>query len=253
MTTKEKELRNYISGTESFSGFDSYDSAEGDMEYFDDFNNADGDDFNNADGDYYNAAGSMPTRVESDPYVIQYTNTTTDDVTAVMFGFNQNAFSGVGNFGNPAAVVITNLQGATYGQLFAQSQNKVFKISRQRFASSTPAQLQQTITIAHTDANGNVKSSPLNLSVMLDSYQFQATVIDTTKSIVIDGNSQLSFTLKASATFVISLYPTSVISGKAVLNGGSALNKAYAKPLSGKNVAPVIIQTSQAVKGITKG
>jgi hypothetical protein len=66
-------------------------------------------------------------------------------------------------------------------------------------------------------------------------------------------NKQLSFTLKASATFVISLYPTSVISGKAVLNGGSALNKAYAKPLSGKNVAPVIIQTSQAVKGITKG
>jgi hypothetical protein len=248
MTTKEKELRNYISGTESFSGFDSYDSAEGDMEYFDDFNNADGDDdFNNADGQM----GSV--RVESDPYVIQYTNTTTNDVTAVMFGFNQNAFSGVGNFGNPAAVVITNLQGATYGQLFAQSQNKVFKISRERFASSTPAQLQQTITIAHTDANGNVKSSPLNLSVMLDSYQFQATVIDTTKSIVIDGNSQLSFTLKASATFVISLYPTSVISGKAVLNGGSALNKAYAKPLSGKNVAPVIIQTSQAVKGITKG
>jgi hypothetical protein len=248
MTTKEKELRNYISGTESFSGFDSYDSAEGDMEYFDDFNNADGDDdFNNADGQM----GSV--RVESDPYVIQYTNTTTNDVTAVMFGFNQNAFSGVGNFGNPAAVVITNLQGATYGQLFAQSQNKVFKISRERFASSTPAQLQQTITISHTDANGNVKSSPLNLSVMLDSYQFQATVIDTTKSIVIDGNSQLSFTLKASATFVISLYPTSVISGKAVLNGGSALNKAYAKPLSGKNVAPVIIQTSQAVKGITKG
>lgn len=247
MNSKEKELRNYIAGTENFSGFDSYDEAEGDMSYFDDdFNNADGDDFNNADG-------HAPARVESDPYVIQYVNTTTSDVTAVMFGFNQNAFSGVGNFGNPAAVVITNLQGATYGQLFAQSQNKVFKISRQRWASATAAQLQQTITISHTDANGNVRTSPLNLSVMLDSYQFQATVIDTTKSIVIDGNTQLSFTLKASATFVISLYPTSIISGKAVLNGGAALNKATAPRLSGKNVAPVIIQTSQSVKGIAKG
>lgn len=251
MNLKEKELRNYISGTESFSGFNSYDSAEGDMSYFDDFNNYDGDDFNNADA--YNYAEGAPVRVESDPYVIQYVNTTTTDVTAVMFGFNVNAFSGVGNFGNPAAVVITNLQGATYGQLFAQSQNKVFKISRQRFASSTPAQLQQTITISHTDANGNVKSTPLNLSVMLDSYQFQSTVIDTQKSIVIDGNTQLSFTLKAGATFVISLYPTSIISGKAVLNGGTALNKAIAPRLSGKNVAPVIINTAQPVKGITQG
>ena len=237
MTNKEKELRNYISGTESFSGFDSYDSAEGES-YFDDFNNAD---------------GPVVSRVESDPYVIQYTNTTTNDVTAKMFGFNANAFSGVGNFGNPAAVVITNLQGTTYGQLFAQSQNKVFKLSRQRFASSTPSQLQQTISISHTDANGNVKSSPLNLSVMLDSYQFQATVIDTNKTILIDGNTEMIFTLKASATFVISLYPTSIISGKAVLNGGNALNKAYAPSVSGRNQGKVIIQTTSPVKGISKG
>ena len=115
MNSKEKELRKYIAGTESFSGFDSYDEAEGDMSYFEDsFNNADGDD------DFNNADGAMAQKVESDPYVIQYANTTTADVTAVMFGFNANAFSGVGNFGNPAAVVITNLQGATYGQLFAQ-------------------------------------------------------------------------------------------------------------------------------------
>ena len=248
MNSKEKELRKYIAGAENFSGFDSYDSAEGDMSYFEDsFNNADGDD------DFNNADGAMAQKVESDPYVIQYANTTTADVTAVMFGFNANAFSGVGNFGNPAAVVITNLQGATYGQLFAQSQNKQFKISRQRWASATASQLQQTITISHTDANGNVRTSPLNLSVMLDSYQFQATVIDTTKTIVIDGNTQLSFTLKASATFVISLYPTSIISGKAVLNGGAALNKAFAPRLSGKNVAPVIIQTQSSVRGINKG
>lgn len=248
MNSKEKELRKYIAGAENFSGFDSYDEAEGDMSYFDDaFNSADGDD------DFNSAEGAMAQKVESDPYVIQYTNTTTADVSAVMFGFNANAFSGVGNFGNPAAVVITNLQGATYGQLFAQSQNKQFKISRQRWASATASQLQQTITISHTDANGNVRTSPLNLSVMLDSYQFQATVIDTTKTIVIDGNTQLGFTLKGAATFVISLYPTSIISGKAVLNGGSALNKAFAPRLSGKNVAPVIIQTQSSVKGINKG
>ena len=38
--------------------------------------------------------------------------------------------------------------------------------------------------------------------------------------------------------------------GKAKLNGGSFDNTARAPRLSGKNVAPVIIQTSQSVKGI---
>lgn len=246
MNKNEKELKNYIAGTERFSGYDGdFDSAEGES-YFDDaFNNADGDDeFNNADG-------GMPSKVQADPYVIQYYNSGTTDVTAYMFGFNEIAFSGSSNFGNNAAVAITNLNGSTYGQLFAQSQNKVFKIARQRWASSTTAQLQQTITISHTDANGNVRTTPLNLSVELDSYQYQSSIIDTSKAMIIDGNTKLSFTLKAGATFVISLYPTAIISGKAVLNGGQALNKAYAPRLSGKNVAPVIIQTSQGVKGIS--
>jgi len=51
----------------------------------------------------------------------------------------------------------------------------------------------------------------------------------------------------------VSMFPVSVISGKAELNGGVLLNRARAPRLSGKNVAPVIIQTTQDVKGITKG
>jgi hypothetical protein len=41
------------------------------------------------------------------------------------------------------------------------------------------------------------------------------------------------------------------MSSKAALNGGRSLNSARAPRLSGKNVAPVIIQTAQSVKGIT--
>ena len=43
MNSVEKELHGYINGTGRMSGFDSYDSAEGDMSYFDD-SSFDGDD-----------------------------------------------------------------------------------------------------------------------------------------------------------------------------------------------------------------
>lgn len=245
MNAIEKELRGYIERTENYSGFDDYENAEGDMSAFDD------DDMSYFDDDDMSYASGKPASAPlSDPYVIQYQNTTTNDVTAYVFGYND--YNGSPNYGNPAAVVITNLQGGTYGRLFNQSQNKNFKIGKMRFQSSTASQLQQTVSINHVDANGKQYSAPLNLSVMLDAYQFQATVLDITKTITVDGNTFLSFTLKASATLVLSIYPVMVISGKAVLNGGKSLNSAKAPRLSGKNVAPVIIQTTQDVKGITK-
>lgn len=242
MNKVEKELHGYISGTERMSGFDSYDSYEGDMSYFDDSSSFDGDDFSYASG------GSNTMNV-SDPYVIQYANTTTANVTAILFGYND--YFGDTNYGNPVAVVITNLQGGTYGRLIAQSNNKFFKIGKWRFQSSTSTQLQQTLSINHVDANGKVQTVPLNLSIMRDAYQQQSDIIDVTRPVSVDGNTFITFTLIGSATLVISMFPVSVLSGLAVLNGGQDLNTARAPRLSGKNVAPVIIQTSQAVKGIT--
>jgi hypothetical protein len=247
MNKVEKELHGYIAGTERMSGFDSYDSAEGDMSYFDD--SFDGDSF---DGDSLSYAGGPAANVGvSDPYVIQYANTTASDQAAILFGYND--YFGAANYGNPAAIVITNLQGGTYGRLIAQSNNKAFKIGKWRFQSATSSQLQQTLQLVHTDANGKQYSTPLNLSIMRDAYQQQSDILDVTKPLTIDGNTSLTFTLKASATLVISMFPISVLSSKAKLNGGNTLNNARAPRLSGKNVAPVIIQTTQDVRGITKG
>jgi hypothetical protein len=212
------------------------------MSYFDDSSSFDGDDFSYASG------GSNTMNV-SDPYVIQYANTTTANVTAILFGYND--YFGATNYGNPVAVVVTNLQGGTYGRLIAQSNNKFFKIGKWRFQSSTASQLQQTLSINHVDANGKVQTVPLNLSIMRDAYQQQSDIIDVTRPVSVDGNTYITFTLIGSATLVISMFPVSVLSGLAVLNGGQDLNTARAPRLSGKNVAPVIIQTSQAVKGIT--
>jgi hypothetical protein len=135
--------------------------------------------------------------------------------------------------------------------LIAQTNNKNFKIGKWRFQSSTAAQLTQTFSINHVDANGKQYSIPLNLSIARDAYQQQSDILDVTKPVTVDGNTYITFPLLGSATFVISMFPVAVLSGKAKLNGGSYDNTARAPRLSGKNVAPVIIQTSQSVKGIT--
>lgn len=249
MNSVEKELHGYINGTERFSGYDSYDSYEGDMSYFDD------DDmsyFDNDDMSYaYGAPGARS--VVSDPYVIQYQNTnTTTSRTAILFGYND--YFNQSNFGMNADIVVTNLQTGTtagYGRLVAQSNNKFFKIGKWRFQSSSSSQLAQTLQINHVDANGKQYSTPLNLSIARDAYQQQDDILDVTKPVTIDGNSYVTFTLLAGTTLVISMFPVEVLSGKAKLNGGQQLNVARAPRLSGKNVAPVIIQTAQAVKGIT--
>jgi hypothetical protein len=245
MNKIEKELHGYINGAERYSGFDSYDSAEGDMSFFDDSDgsNFDGDDMSFADG-----ASASHAQVVSDPYVLSYNNTTTADVTATLFGFNDNF--GQTNFGNPTAVIITNIQGGTYGRLIAQSNNKQFVIGKWRFQCSTSSQLQQTLSINHVDGNGKSYITPLNLSVARDAYQQQADIIDVTKPVTFDGNTFITFTLKASAVLTISMYPVRVISAKAQLNGGHDLHSARAPRLSGKNVAPVIIQTTQDVRGV---
>ena len=243
----EKEIYEAINGTERMSGVDSYDSGEGDMSYFDDSSDFDGDTFSYAGGDMSYAEGNAPVAV-SDPYVIQYQNTATTDVTAYLFGYND--YFGTSNYGNTTSVTLTNLQGGTYGRLIAQSQNKPFKIGKWRFQSATASQLQQTLSINHVDANGKQYSVPLNLSIMRDAYQQQSDIIDVTKPVTVDGDTYISFTLKASTTFVISMFPVAILSGKAKLNGGAFDNSARAPRLSGKNVAPVIIQTSQAVQGI---
>jgi hypothetical protein len=245
MNRVEKELHGYINGTEAMSGFDSYDSYEGDMDYFDD------DSFDYFDDDSSYASGPNTKQAISDPYVIQYENTTGGDLTAIIFGYND--YFGAANYGNPAGITVTNLQGGTYGRLIAQSNNKFFKIGKWRFQSVDPAQLQQTLQVTHVDANGKLYITPVNLSIMRDAYQQQADIIDVSKMVTVDGNTFITFTLKANATLVISMFPVAIMSEKAVLNGGTALNRSRAPRLSGKNVAPVIIQTTQDVRGITKG
>jgi hypothetical protein len=248
MNTKEKQLYGAINGTERMSGFDSYDD-EGAM--FDGMDNFDGDDdMSFFDGDEMSYAGGRGGKAISDPYVVSYENTSSGTLTAILFGFND--YFGSTNYGNSVAITITNLQGGTYGRLLAQSNSKNFIIGKWRFQCSSSSQLQQTLSLTHVDGNGKTYTTPLNLSIMRDAYQQQSDILDVTKDVTIDGNTYITFPLLAGAILTISMFPTSMISGKAKLNGASGLATASAPRLSGKNAAPVIIQTGQAVRGVSK-
>lgn len=248
MSKNEKELNGYLGFAEKMSGYDGMDYFEGDLSAFDDY-----DDFDDFDGDdAMSFASGAPAQNVSDPYVIQYSNTTPGTLTAVLFGYNNNFNDPTGQFGNPVGITVVNLQGSSYTALIGQTANKAFQIGKWRFQSVSAAQLSQTLTISHFDANGKQYSTPLNLSIMRDAYQFQNDILDINKVITVDANSQITFPLLPLTDMVISMFPISVLSAKSVLNGGVSLNKATAPRLSGKNVAPVIINTNQRVGGVTK-
>lgn len=241
MNEKEQMLYAAISGTERMSGFDGEDEGSS---YFD------GDDFDSFEGEGFMDASGSRGVAQSDPYILQYTNGTTGDLTAYLFGANDYGFSA--NQGNPVGVTVDNLQSGTYGRLLAQSISKPFVISKWRFTCDTASQLTQTLTITNVEGNGNSSSSPMNLSVLKDLYQQVSNAIEVTKRVVIDGNTIISFTLKASAVLTISMYPTEVVSAKQKLRGGSSIQNSKAPRLSNLNANPVIIQTGQGVRSIGK-
>lgn len=245
MNANEKELYRFLGVAEKMSGYDGLDYFEGDLSSFDDF---DGDDFDSYDGMSF-ASGNAPAQNTSDPYVIQYDNATLGTLTGTLFGYNNYFQDPLFNNG---LISVTNLQGTTYRTFVGQTSNKPLKIGKWRFQSGNAAQLSQTLTITHFDANGKSFSTPLNLSIMRDAYQFQSDILDISKVVVVDANTEITFPVLASTILVISMFPIAVLSSKAVLSGGSSLNTAVAPRLSGKNVAPVIINTNQSAGSVIK-
>jgi len=177
----------------------------------------------------------------SDPYILEYENTSDKDTTAVLFGFND--YNGVENFGNPKEVVITSWQGGTYRRLFNQSNNKPFMIGEWRFVSSNPYQINQTLKHFIVDANGCTIQKPMNLAVLKDIYQNVNDTITVKSKTIIDANTFFTFPLKANTKFVISMYPIKIFSLTDFIKDDLKANQ-YALPsIDGQNTSPIIINT----------
>lgn len=179
------------------------------------FYNADSNDnYWNWNGDgYYSADAGQPVMVQgadaSQPYIIQVANSTTNNVTAVVFDANVNLLPTATNYGNSAAVTITMQNGnLTYGQFLGQLREKPFRISQIYQFSSNTSQPFQALSFTTFDTFG--ASTNYSRAPILNPFQNQSGASILDYPFTVDGNTKLSFTLLASATTTFQFYPNKV-------------------------------------------
>lgn len=181
--------------------------------------------------------------LESYPYVIQVENFSEEIEYVDLFSFNHSFYKP--NFGVPEKVFIKNLMSSSgsYPQLCAEISQKPVKIGKWRFASNTQAQIKRTIQIIHANGDGREQSSPVNLAVFMDSYQQQPDIIDLTKISSLDGNATIRIPILPGAKLTITAFPIAIYSPISLLNKGDLIAPKKPVMLSGRNAAPVIIQS----------
>lgn len=190
------------------------------------------------------------TRKISDPYIFEVENTTDEENRAVIFGWNK--YWNKPNLGSDEGVVIRNILGSEHGidysYLLAQSANQPFKIGKWRFESANSRQLFCELEFIHTDANGKMYAIPLNLAIMRDAYQFQSDILYVTKPLTVTGGTDISFIIQPKTSILFTVYPVSILSGKAELNKSNRSNPLRVPRLSGKNIGNVLVMSSQEMR-----
>lgn len=168
----------------------------------------------------------------SEPMVFQIQNVSDEKKEWFLFGFNH--FNKKRNFGNDNDVRVTSVTGIPYDHFVNNTVNEKFVIGLMRFQSLVKKNLQTEIF--HHKYNifrGTYKRKELNLGIMMDAYQQQTDIIDMRKNWKITPKTHLSGTVQPNSTIIVSIYP---------IMKGSDLPR-----ISGKNVAPVIIQTIKSI------
>lgn len=210
-------MKNYFNTAENFA-MNSYSNYGGD------WNNIVEQPYNYADG-----GASQGAAKSSLPFTFNIANSTTDDVTGVvLLGANKNTY-GASNFGNVAAITITMSTGTvTYTQFLENTKAGSFKVGMMYLQSSNTSQPFENITINYQDVNG--VSSSIPVSPMVDPMQNQAGVTIIREQFIVDGNTEITTTILASATLKLKMFPAEQIdlardlAGRGVIKGYSAPN-----------------------------
>lgn len=184
--------------------------------------NASNDNFYQGDG-YYNADAAMQMvdmgAPASQPYIIQVSNSTTNNVSGVvLFDANNALLPTSNNYGNSAAVTVTMQNGnLTYGQFLGQLREKPFRISQIYQVSTTNAQVTQALSFTTFDDFG--ASTNYSRAPILNPFQNQSGTSILDYSFTVDGNTKMTFTLLASATVTFQFFPNKVYNISAGLSG----------------------------------
>jgi hypothetical protein len=168
----------------------------------------------------------------SEPIIIQVVNSATSAVANVeLFSANKSYILAAPNFQNGASISITsNIQGITYTEMLANSQQKPFKVGETLIISSSAGQTEQTVAVQHKTDTG--KLIKYTITPVQDPYQQLSDRVISNYEYIMDGFTSLTINqLNASATVTIYLYlkkrfsPTSVVAA-----GAGAQTQNYGNP-----------------------
>ena len=192
--------------------------------------------FNQTGGAATAAPAAAPAATPSHPYVITVSNNTSSAVAAFpLFGANALVFGGGGgswsggNYTLSGVTVSSGLPNVTYQTLVSQSQTQPFTIGSTAITATTvDAQIQQTINVTTTDANGQSQSVPIIF--LKDPYQNQTDIIVNNTPYRIDGTTAMNISsVLPNAVFNLFLYPAQNINPAQQLWGNATTNT-YANP-----------------------
>jgi hypothetical protein len=169
----------------------------------------------------------------SEPMVIQIQNVSDEKKEWFLFGFN--SFNNKRNFGNDDDVRVTSITGTSYDHFVNNTASEKFVIGFMRFQSLTRKNIQTEIFHhKHCPFRATYKRKERNLAIFLDAYQQQSDIVDMGRcGWKISQKTHLSGTIQPNSTIIVSIYP---------LMKGSEIPK-----ISGRNLAPVIIQTAKVI------
>jgi hypothetical protein len=187
---------------------------------------------------FFKKKQQQPELKPSNPYILEIKNTTDEVKEWILFGANR--YLNQPNNGNPVGVEISDLQGNNgYQSLLQEMDNSEITIGNIRIMSNNQKNLTQKVQHhLHNSAGGFCEISyvrrDLFLAICKDAYQQQSDIIETTipKEFNLNSKVHLSGTIEPNSSFTITIFP-------------SKINEEEFKfvRLTGKNVAPVIIQT----------
>ena len=201
----------------------------------------------------------------SQPLTVNIINTSTSQREFILFGSSINLIKT--NLGNHPDIIVkcidangesTDAYNAilydllsdslTGGKLRIQTNRETNLSNTLFFYEETPYPTTKNSSILH--------ESKLELSLMRDAYQFQRDVLDITTKFKINKRAFIKGVIEHDSMIRISFFPTA-ISSSLFDNKESQLKIYKPERLSGKNVAPVIVQYSfysfkEAFKGLWK-
>lgn len=169
------------------------------------WNNLTMDKFMNADASINAGVGA------SEPLNFQVANGGTTNISdVVLLGAYENTATGVPNYGNDANITITmDNAGTTYAMYLESLKAQYFSVGQIYLSSSNSSQLTKTLTVQYRESQG--KTTQLPIFPKLDPMQNLTTALNVWTQFPVDGYTKISFTVLASTTVTISLYPMAVI------------------------------------------